>query len=116
METNHSTKLNFTLALTRMVVGFVVLSHGVQKLFGWFGGYGFEGTMGFFTNTIGLPYAFGVLIIIAETFGMLALMAGLFTRFLSIAHGVDHAWRDLHNAWAIWILYELERRFERRRV
>lgn len=85
METNHSTKLNFTLALTRMVVGFVVLSHGVQKLFGWFGGYGFEGTMGFFTNTIGLPYAFGVLIIIAETFGMLALIAGLFTRFLSIA-------------------------------
>lgn len=85
METNNVTKLNFTLAITRLVVGSVVLSHGVQKLFGWFGGYGFEGTMGFFTHTVGLPYVLGVLIILAETIGMLALIAGLFTRFLSIA-------------------------------
>jgi putative oxidoreductase len=76
-------KLDLTLLLSRVILGTVVLAHGVQKLLGWFGGYGFDGTMGFFTNTIGLPYIFGLLIILAESVGMLALILGLFGRFIS---------------------------------
>jgi putative oxidoreductase len=60
-----------------------MFAHGAQKLFGWFGGFGFEGTMQFFTQTIGLPYAAGLTIILLETAGMLFLAAGLFTRYLS---------------------------------
>ena len=29
--------------------------HGAQKVLGWYGGFGFDGTMGFFTHTMGLP-------------------------------------------------------------
>lgn len=77
------TSIDTTLLTTRFVLAFVTAAHGVQKLFGWFGGYGFDGTMGFFTETIGLPYIFAVLIILTETFGMIALALGLFTRFLT---------------------------------
>lgn len=76
-------KLDLTLLLSRVILGTVILGHGVQKLFGWFGGYGFDGTMGFFTDSIGLPYIFGILIILAESVGMLALILGLFGRFLA---------------------------------
>ncbi len=30
--------------VVRMPVGIILASHGAQKLFGWFGGYGLEGT------------------------------------------------------------------------
>ncbi len=75
--------IDITLLVTRVVVGITVAAHGAQKLFGWFGGYGFDGTMGFFTETIGLPYALGLLVILAESLGMVALAFGLLTRFLS---------------------------------
>lgn len=77
------TNRDLALALTRVILAFVMTAHGAQKLFGWFGGYGFDGTMNFFTTTIGLPYMLGVLIILTETIGMLALAAGLFSRLLA---------------------------------
>jgi putative oxidoreductase len=76
-------KFDISLLLVRVSLGGVVGMHGVQKLLGWFDGYGFEGTVGFFTQTIGLPYAFAVAIILAESVGMIALIAGLFSRVLS---------------------------------
>lgn len=74
---------DITLLLVRIFLSAVVAGHGAQKLLGWFGGYGFEGTVGFFTQTIGLPYMLAVLIILAESIGMIALMMGLFSRLLS---------------------------------
>jgi putative oxidoreductase len=74
-----------TLLTVRVFLGAVVFAHGAQKLFGWFGGYGFDGTVGFFTNTIGLPYILGVLIIAAESLGMIALIVGFFSRIMSAA-------------------------------
>jgi putative oxidoreductase len=38
----------------RAVVGPLFIGHGTQKLFGWFGGHGLEGTAGFFEQGIGL--------------------------------------------------------------
>jgi putative oxidoreductase len=78
-------KIDLALLISRVIVGGVVMAHGVQKLFGWFGGYGFDGTMGFFTDTIGLPYIIGILIIVAESAGMLALILGLFSKFISVS-------------------------------
>jgi len=34
----------------RVLLGIVFFPHGAQKVFGWFGGFGFSGTMGFFTE------------------------------------------------------------------
>lgn len=51
-----STNTNNTTALiARIALGIVVFPHGAQKLLGWFGGYGFEGTMSFLTGQAGLP-------------------------------------------------------------
>ncbi len=75
--------LDVTLLLTRIFLGGIVFAHGAQKLFGWFAGYGFDGTVDYFTETIGLPYLLAVLIILAESIGMITLVLGLFSRILS---------------------------------
>ena len=79
----NNKSLDSSLLIVRILLGSVVAAHGAQKLFGWFGGYGFEGTMGFFTEEVGLPYVFGILIILAETAGMLSLIVGLFSRVMA---------------------------------
>lgn len=62
--------------------------HGAQKLLGWFGGFGFEGTMGFFTQKMGLPWLVALLIIIGEFFGSLGLLVEFLTRFSAASIGV----------------------------
>jgi len=49
-------------------------------MLGWFGGYGFRGTMGFFTQHMGIPAPFAFLAIAAEFFGGLGLIVGLLGR------------------------------------
>ena len=39
--------MEFGLLLLRVVLGLTLAAHGAQKLFGWFGGYGLDGTGGF---------------------------------------------------------------------
>src|SRR3954453_23363667 len=40
--------------LLRLAVGGFFFGHGTQKLFGWFGGGGLDGTAGFFESNLGL--------------------------------------------------------------
>jgi putative oxidoreductase len=65
----------------RVAAGVIFAAHGAQKLFGWFGGYGLEGTGGWMVS-IGLES--GVLMAAlaggAEFFGGLALILGLLVR------------------------------------
>lgn len=68
----------------RVALGGVVLAHGLQKMFGWFGGYGISGTMGFFAS-IGIPAPLGALVIASDFLGALALIIGLMTRFSAAA-------------------------------
>lgn len=68
------------LLLQRLVLGLVIFPHGAQKLLGWFGGFGFSGTMGFFTGVMHIPSPIAFLVIIGESLGALALMLGLATR------------------------------------
>jgi putative oxidoreductase len=71
---------NSLLTVQRAVLGAVMFPHGAQKLLGWFGGYGFDGTMKFFTDTMHLPAPLALLIILGESIGALLLIAGLGTR------------------------------------
>jgi len=64
----------------RLVLGVIFFAHGAQKMLGWFGGYGFTGTMGFFTGMMHIPAVFAFLAIAAEFFGGIGLILGLFTR------------------------------------
>lgn len=74
--------------LVRLFLAAVIFPHGAQKLLGWFNGYGFEGTMNYFTVTEGLPWLVGFVVIIVEFFGPLALLFGFAVRFWSLANAV----------------------------
>ena len=74
--------------ILRVTLGLVMFPHGAQKLLGWFGGFGFDGTMGFFTQKMGLPWIIAFLIIIGESFGSLGLLAGFLTRFAAASLAV----------------------------
>jgi putative oxidoreductase len=71
---------NVSALIARLALGLVLFPHGAQKLLGWFGGYGFTGTMGFLTGKVGLPWIGGLLVILIEFFGALFLIFGFFTR------------------------------------
>jgi len=75
---------NTTALFARIALGIVVFPHGAQKLLGWFGGYGFDGTMGFLTGTAGLPSVIALLVILIEFFGSIFLIAGFATRLAAI--------------------------------
>jgi len=66
--------------LVRVAAGLMLLPHGAQKLFGWFGGYGVDATGQFFAAKLGLPASFALLAGLIEVFGGLALAAGFLTR------------------------------------
>ncbi len=67
-------------AVARVTLGAVILPHGLQKTLGLFGGYGFSDTMGFLTGAVGLPSVVALAVILAESVGALALIAGLGSR------------------------------------
>ena len=80
---------NWVLTILRVVLGAVMFAHGAQKMLGWFGGYGFSGTMGFFTKNMRIPAPFAFLAICAECFGGLGLILGLLTRIAAFGVGVN---------------------------
>jgi putative oxidoreductase len=71
---------NWTALIVRLTLGIVIFPHGAQKLLGWFGGYGYQGTMGFLTGMMHLPWIFALLVILIEFFGALFLIFGFATR------------------------------------
>ena len=75
--------------ILRLVLGIVFFAHGAQKMLGWFGGYGFNGTMGFMTGTMHIPAAFAFLAIAAEFFGGIGLILGLLTRVAAFGIAVN---------------------------
>lgn len=69
-----------TLAL-RIPVGIIFMAHGAQKLFGWYGGYGLEGTAGWMESIgLGPGLLMASLAGSAEFFGGLFILLGLLTR------------------------------------
>jgi putative oxidoreductase len=83
-----STSGDVTFTMLRLVLGVVFFAHGAQKMLGWFGGYGFHGTMGFFTH-MGMPAPVAFLVICTEFFGGLGLIFGLLTRIAALGIGGD---------------------------
>ena len=75
---------NTTALIARLSIGLVIFPHGAQKLFGWFGGYGFSGTMSFLTGGVHLPSFIAVLVILIESFGALFVFAGFLTRIAAL--------------------------------
>lgn len=66
--------------MVRVTAGLLLVPHGAQKLFGWFGGYGLEATGQFFATKLGLPAGMALLAGLIEFVGGLLLAIGLLTR------------------------------------
>jgi len=83
LKTDNST----TPLLARLALGLVMFPHGAQKVLGWFGGYGFDGTMGYFTGTLHIPAVFAFLAIAAEFAGSIGLITGFLSRVSALGIG-----------------------------
>jgi putative oxidoreductase len=75
-KTNNS----FAPLIARLTLGIVMFPHGAQKALGWFGGYGFSGTMNFFTQQMHIPAPLAFLAIAAEFAGSIGLILGCLSR------------------------------------
>ena len=87
IDTDEST----ATAILRLALGVVFFAHGAQKMLGWFGGFGFAGTMGFFTGPLHIPAPFAFLAIAAEFFGGVGLILGFLTRIAAFGIAVNMA-------------------------
>ncbi|WP_293312892.1 DoxX family protein [Pedobacter sp. UBA5917] len=74
-----TTENQVTSLILRITLFIVLWPHGAQLLLGLFGGYGYTGSMGYFTQS-GLPYIVGFLVIFLLFFGTIAMLAGFLTR------------------------------------
>jgi putative oxidoreductase len=79
------------LLVLRVILGVVFFFHGMQKLTTMYGGYGFTGTMGWFTGNLHVPAVFAFLAIMAEGIGWAGLIAGLLTRIAAFGIAVNMA-------------------------
>jgi putative oxidoreductase len=70
--------------LARVAVGLILFPHGAQHVLGWFGGYGFHGTLGWMTGTLGFPAVLAVLALVTEITAPVALILGLGGRIAAI--------------------------------
>lgn len=70
--------------MLRATLALMMFPHGAQKALGWFGGYGWSGTMGFLTEQIGMPSAAAALVILLELLGPVLLLLGLGTRAVAL--------------------------------
>lgn len=96
-----ATDNSYTWTILRIALGVVILAHGLQKVFGWFGGFGWDASMNYFTGHVGLPSIFAAFIILIESLGAFLLIIGFAGRINAFLLGavmigaffVDH----IHN-------------------
>ena len=63
--------------LARVSLGAILFPHGAQHALGWFGGYGFSGTLGWMTGTLGFPAPLAALGIVTELVAPVLMMLGV---------------------------------------
>jgi putative oxidoreductase len=85
------TKNDVAPLVLRVLLGMLILPHCMQKLFGWFGGEGYSGTMGFFTGSMGFPAVLASLYMLAEPLACLGLVTGFLTRIAAFFIAVEMA-------------------------
>ena len=85
----YATDDSLTTAILRLTLGAVFFVHGAQKMLGWFGGFGFHGTMGFFTEIMHFSAPLALFAIASEFFGGIGLIFGLLTRIAALGIGVN---------------------------
>jgi putative oxidoreductase len=85
----YATDDSTATSILRLALGVIFFAHGAQKMLGWFGGFGFAGTMNFFTGMMHIPAPLAFLAIAAEFFGGMGLILGFLTRIAAFGIGVN---------------------------
>ncbi len=100
--------------ILRFTVGFIVLAHGFQKLFGWFGGHGLSSTIEAFAQWFGFPAFITFLVVMSDSFGAFFLILGFLTRFMaaSISMVMVGAIIFVHGRWGFYMNWYSEQRGE----
>ncbi|SHH76927.1 putative oxidoreductase [Chryseolinea serpens] len=75
-----ATDSDLTGFVTRLTIGLVMFPHGMQKVFGWFGGPGYANEMRFFTETLHIPWLVAFAVIVIEFLGSISLIIGFASR------------------------------------
>jgi putative oxidoreductase len=101
----YATDDSTATSILRLVLGVVFFAHGAQKLWGWFGGFGFASTMNLFTSMMHIPAPLAFLAIAAEFFGGIGLILGFLTRIAAFGIGVNMlvAIMTLHGAFGFFM-------------
>jgi len=81
------TRPDAALLAARLALAVVIWPHGAQKLLGWFGGYGYSGTMQAFTTTMGIPAPLAFAAIAVEFLAPIALAFGILGRVAALGVG-----------------------------
>jgi putative oxidoreductase len=80
--------MSLALLVIRLALGTIMFAHGAQKLLGWFGGPGVDGTLGFM-GQMGIPALLAWAAILAEFFGGLAVLFGVLARLAALTIAID---------------------------
>jgi putative oxidoreductase len=80
MEMLFATFPSKSLFIVRVVLGVIFFAHGAQKVFGWFGGPGLRGVIGYFRQSLGIPAPLTVLAALTELLGGVAMIVGFLVR------------------------------------
>ena len=73
------------LLVLRLTLAFIRWPHGTQKVLGWFGGAGWEGTYRAFTEKMGIPPFLAKVAMLTEFFAPICLVLGVFTRIAALS-------------------------------
>lgn len=84
LTVNNYALLSTSVLLLRCTIGIILFVAGAGKVFGWFGGFGMEQTIKFFSQ-IGISVPLTYLSSYTEFLGGLLLAFGLFTRPVAFA-------------------------------
>ncbi|MBP1638455.1 MAG: DoxX family protein [Bacteroidetes bacterium] len=76
---------SWSLLVSRLALGAVILPHGMQKALGAFGGYGLSGTVGFMHGQMGMPVILALMVIAAEFLGSIGVILGAGARFMAFS-------------------------------
>ena len=80
MDLLFGTFASKSLLVVRVFLGVIFFAHGAQKVFGWFGGPGLRGTIGYFKQALGVPPPLSVLAALSELLGGVGMIVGLLVR------------------------------------
>ena len=106
MNRIFKTNSDITMTILRVTLGIVLLAHGLQKAFGWFGGFGWTNTINYFIS-VDVPAWLGAVVITIETLGAILLIAGFAGRLNAAlmipviigAYIIDHSANGFYMNW-----------------